>query len=93
MSGVMTRSFSFLALGLVVLVGLLAGCGGSRASGVFAVKKGMTKQQVEKLAESPYRSGPNCWLYHASKKGTSIDGMRFCFTNGQVSLVQTAVHG
>jgi hypothetical protein len=52
----------------------------------------MTEQQVQKLAGSPYRTGPNCWLYHASKKGTSIDGMRFCFTNGQVSLVQTAVH-
>ncbi len=92
MNEVMTRNFSFLALALVVLVGVLAGCGGSKATGVFAVKKGMTKQQVQKLAGSPYRSGPNCWLYHASKKGTSIDGMRFCFSNGQVSLVQTSVH-
>jgi outer membrane protein assembly factor BamE (lipoprotein component of BamABCDE complex) len=88
----MMRNFSFLALGLVVLVAVLAGCGDSTASGVFAVKKGMTKQQVQKLAGSPYRFGPNCWLYDASKKGTSIDGMRFCFTQGQVSLVQTSVH-
>lgn len=22
----------------------------------------------------PYRAGPNCWLYHATKKGTSADG-------------------
>ncbi len=91
MNGVMTRNFS-LALGLVVLVVVLAGCGGSKTTRVFAVKKGMTKQQVQKLAGSPYRSGPNCWLYHASKKGTPIDGMRFCFTHGRVSLVQTSVH-
>jgi len=77
-----------------VLVAVLAGCGGShKASGVFAVKNGMTKQQVQKVAGTPYRAGANCWLYHASKKGTSIDGMRFCFTNGHVSLIQTAVHG
>lgn len=93
MNGVMTRNLSFLALGLLVLVAVLAGCGGShKATGVFAVKDGMTKQQVQKLAGSPYHAGPNCWLYRASKKGTSIDGMRFCFTNGEVSLIQTSVH-
>lgn len=71
----------------------LAGCGGShKASGVFAVKKGMTKQQVRGVAGSPYRAGPNCWLYRATKPGTSIDGMRFCFTNGHISLIQTSVH-
>jgi hypothetical protein len=53
----------------------------------------MSKQEVEKLAGHPYRAGPNCWLYHASKSGTSIDGMRFCFTSGRVSELQTAVHG
>ncbi len=41
----------------------------------------------------PYRAGPNCWLYHATKKVTSVDGMRFCFTFGRVSVIQTAQHG
>lgn len=80
----------------VVMVGVLvlAGCGGShRAGNVFAVTTGMTMQQVRSVAGTPYRAGPNCWLYHATKQGTSIDGMRFCFTNEHVSLVQTSVHG
>ena len=82
----------------VVIIGLpmFTGCGSvspTMRTGVFAVAKGMTKAQVTKLAGKPYRAGPRCWLYHASKAGTSIDGMRFCFTNGRVSLVQTAVHG
>ena len=77
----------------IVFAVVLVGCGAARPNGVFAVKNGMTKQQVQKIAGTPYRAGQNCWLYHASKKNTSIDGMRFCFTNGRVSLVQTAVHG
>lgn len=73
---------------------LLAACATShRPAGVFAVERGMTKRQVQKLAGAPYRAGPNCWLYHAAKSGTGIDGMRICFTRGRVSLVQTAVHG
>jgi hypothetical protein len=80
---------------LLVVVVLLAACGGSqKATGVFAVKKGMTEQQVQNLAGPTYRgSGPNCWLYQASKKGTAVDGMRFCFRNGKVFRIQTAVHG
>lgn len=75
------------------LVAVLAGCGSSyKASGVFAVKNGMTKQQVRSVAGTPYRPGPACWLYHVSKPGTTIDGMRFCFTGGRVSLIQTAQH-
>jgi hypothetical protein len=83
----------------MVLLALLAvaagGCGGSRKpTGVFDIKTGMTKQQVQRLAGRPYQVGTRCWLYRASKpSNTSIDGMRFCFTNGRVSLVQTAVHG
>ena len=87
------RNFLANTLGLFVLVAVLAGCGSKKPSGVFAVKQGMTKNQVRSLAGIPYRAGPTCWLYHASKEGTAIDGMRFCFTNDQVTLVQTAVHG
>ena len=88
MNSVMRRNLPLLALCLLVLVAVLAGCGGShKATGVFAVKKGMTKQQVQKAAGSPYRAGSNCWVYNASKKGTSIDAMRFCFTNGQVARI------
>jgi hypothetical protein len=94
MNSVVRLKPSLPTLGVLVLGVVLAGCGGShKASGVFTVKKGMTKQRVHKVAGSPYRAGPNCWLYHASKKGTSIDGMRFCFTNGRVSLMQIAQHG
>ena len=90
----MTRNLPLLVLGLLVLVAVLSGCGSShKAAGVFAVKEGMTKQQVQNAAGSPYRSGAKCWLYHASKKGTAIDAMRFCFVNGQVALIQTGVHG
>jgi hypothetical protein len=89
----MRRSVRVLCLGLLGLIALLAGCDGThKAIGVFAVKEGMTKQQVQKLAGPPYRAGPNCSLYHASKKGTSVDGMRFCFMRGRVSLIQTSVH-
>jgi hypothetical protein len=84
-----------LLMPLVILSVFLVGCGGShKATGVFAVKKGMTKQQVRKLAGPTYRgSGRDCWLYRPSKKGTAIDGMRFCFSDGKVSAIQTAVHG
>jgi len=76
----------------IAFVVVLVGCGAAKQSGVFAVKSGMTKQQVQKIAGTPYRAGPNCRQYHASKKNTSIDGMRFCFTNGRVSQIQTAMH-
>jgi hypothetical protein len=61
-------------------------------SGVFAVRQGMSKEHVQQVAGTPYRAGPNCWLYRASRPGTSIVGMRFCFTNGRVSLLQTSRH-
>jgi hypothetical protein len=77
----------------VIVVALLAACGSSqKATGVFAVKKGMTRAQVRSVAGSPYRVGGGCWLYHATKNGTSIDGMRFCFMHGKVSRMQTALH-
>lgn len=75
----------------MAVVAVSAGCGSGR-SGVFTVKNGMTMQQVRSAAGTPYRAGGKCWLYHTSKSGTSIDGMRFCFTNGRVSLIQTAQH-
>ncbi len=59
-----------LTIGLVTLTGLLAGCGGHKAGGVFAVKRGMTQDQVRRVAGAPYRGGRNCWLYHAAKSGT-----------------------
>jgi hypothetical protein len=71
----------------------LSACGGHKNAGVFAVERGMTKQQVQKRAGHPYHAGPSCWLYRGIKKGTSIDAMRFCFTNGRVSLIQTGMHG
>ena len=89
MKGKMRVLFIFAALGMAIAV---AGCGSHRASGVFSVKKGMTQQQVRKLAGAPYTRTRNCWFFHASQKGTPIDGMRFCFKNGRVSLVQTAIH-
>jgi hypothetical protein len=83
-----------LLLPLLLVVGLAAACGGShKATGVFAVKKGMTQAQVRSVAGSPYRVGGGCWLYHATRKDTSIDGMRFCFMHGKVSHMQTALHG
>jgi hypothetical protein len=81
-----------IASAALVVVIVAAGCGGHKASSVFSVKKGMTQQQVRKVAGAPYTRTPNCWLYHASKKGTSIDAMRFCFKSGRVSLVQTGIH-
>ncbi len=89
MKGKIRPLFAFAALGMVIAA---AGCGGHKVSGVFSVKKGMTQQQVRKVAGAPYTRTPSCWLYHASKKGTPIDAMRFCFKNGRVSLVQTGIH-
>jgi len=86
---------SRMLLPLLVVVGLAACGSGHKATGVFAVKKGMTRAQVRSLAgiPGPGQSGVGCWSYHATKKGTSIDGMRFCFTRGKVTRIQTAVHG
>lgn len=85
---------SRLLIPLLLVLVALAACGSShRATGVFAVKKGMTQAQVRSVAGSPYRVGGGCWLYHAVKGGTSIDGMRFCFMHGKVSRMQTALHG
>jgi hypothetical protein len=89
----MTSRRFLLPLAVVVV---LAACGGShKATGVFAVEKGMTRAQVRSVAGAPgpSPSGKGCWFYHATKKGTSIDGMRFCFSRGKVALMQTALHG
>jgi hypothetical protein len=77
---------------------MLAGCGGgAKAHDPFAIKKGMTPDQVRATAGKPYRvGGPygrGCWFYRAEKNGTSIDGVRLCFKSGGVSLLQTAEHG
>jgi hypothetical protein len=84
-----------LLIPFVILSVFVVGCGGShKATGVFAVEKGMTRQQVRMLAGPTYRgSGRDCRLYRASRKGTAIDGMRLCFSDGRVSEIQTAVHG
>jgi hypothetical protein len=84
---------AFAVLGTVILV---AGCSGRKASGVFSVKRGMTEQQVRKVAGAPHartRYGKSfCLRYYATKHGTPIDGMCFCFASGRVSLVQTSMH-
>lgn len=78
----------------LLFVVALAACGGShKAAGPFAVENGMTRAQVRSLAGAPGPSGNGCWFYHATKKGTSIDGMRFCFSRDKVVRIQTAVHG
>jgi hypothetical protein len=93
----MRRACFLLVPLLLVAACVLAGCGESRdeghvAPGVFAVTEGMTKAQVRKIAGKPRRVGPRCWTYRASEKGTSIDAMSFCFTNGRVSLIQRGHH-
>lgn len=71
-----------------------------RRSSALAVKKGMTEEQVRALAGEPQVAGPRCWLYRFvlansgnQISGSSIDGVRLCFTHGRVSLVQTSLHG
>jgi hypothetical protein len=79
---------------LVVAVLMLAPSGGGRKAaqpGVFTVSEGMTKSQVRAKAGTPWREGPRCWVYRRVKPGTNIVGMRFCFTRGRVSLVQTSL--
>lgn len=63
--------------------------------GVWAVQTGMTDREVATLAGPPipWRSGPHCWQYHASKPGTSIDALAFCFDRaGRVAAIKTGVH-
>jgi hypothetical protein len=62
---------------------------------VWGVVAGMTDRQVVAIAGAPVPglSGPRCWVYKHNKPGTSVDGARYCFTDGRVTLVQTAVHG
>jgi hypothetical protein len=70
---------------------LLTACGSShRAYGVFAVEKGMTRQEVRSVAGTPRRAGPTCWLYRFAEQDTGINGMPFCFTGDHVSLIQTS---
>jgi hypothetical protein len=63
---------------------------------VFYVKRGMTGAEVYFLVGKPDRVGgpygAGCWFYPASKPGTSIVGMTFCFKSGRVSRVQIGVH-
>src|SRR5687768_4101240 len=60
---------------------------------VFQVQTGMTRTQVESLAGKPYRSGPNCSLYHATKSDEpNVTGMRICFTDDHVTKTQISVH-
>jgi hypothetical protein len=61
---------------------------------VWAIKVGMSDQQVASIAGAPvpWLSGPRCWNYHASRPGTSIAGRTFFFTNGYVTRILTAVH-
>jgi len=66
------------------------------AGDVWAVQKGMSDREVASLAGHPipWRSGPNCWNYDASKVGTSIDALAFCFDRtGHVAAIRTRVHG
>jgi hypothetical protein len=61
---------------------------------VFAVKRGMTTQQVLALAGKPDRVGPLCWLYHATRVARpEVTGMRICFSKGHVAKTQISVHG
>jgi hypothetical protein len=61
----------------------------------WVVKVGMTNREVVASAGAPvpWMSGPHCWFYRASKPGTSIDGLGFCFASGRVTAIKTAVHG
>ena len=61
---------------------------------VWAVRQGMSDRDVASVAGAPipWLSGPHCWSYHATKSGTSVDGLRFCFTGGRVSEIDTAFH-
>ncbi len=85
------------AVALSVMMAGVAACGGGQQPNPFAIKKGMTQPKTIATAGRPFRRGGpygrHCSFYRASKKGTSIDGMRVCFKQGRVSVVQTAVHG
>ena len=71
----------------------ISGCGVKNSHNVFAVKRGMTEEQVRATAGAPDRISHRCWLYGVKKTGTSIDGLRVCFTDGRVSLTQVSLHG
>ena len=104
----MKRSIACLCL-VALADSILTACGGHKTgrtttqptpSAPLAVKKGMTKAQVRALAGEAQVAGSDCWLYRFVLKnsgnqlnGSSINGMRSCFTHGRVSLVQTAQHG
>jgi hypothetical protein len=65
------------------------------AGDVWAVRTGMTDRQVALIAGAPipWLSGPHCWNYHATKPGTSVDGLGFCFDQaGRVAGIKTAFH-
>jgi hypothetical protein len=89
----MTRLKAALIPLLAAVTAVLSGCGANDSRDVFAVKRGMTKQQVRATAGAPDRVGRRCWLYRAKKHGTSIDGLRVCFSDGRVSLKQISMHG
>ena len=72
---------AFLAASLFVLFS--AGCGGHKASGPFAIKKGMREQRVLAIAGTPYATSSysatsRCWLFRGAKTGEPIDGIRNC---------------
>jgi outer membrane protein assembly factor BamE (lipoprotein component of BamABCDE complex) len=101
------KRLSALGLALGVLTMALTGCDGPTVTPTvtvalkpdpFAVKRGMTKQQVRTLAGDPLVGSPpapgrDCWFYAPSKKDITIHAIRFCFTNGRVSLIRASIPG
>src|SRR5690349_12684739 len=47
----------------------------------------MTRAQVLSTAGKPAQAGARCWNY---RMGRGVSGMRFCFADGRVDVIQTA---
>jgi hypothetical protein len=93
----MSRLRGLVAAGVVVLT--IAGCGAGHSP--FRVHNGMTMREVRQTAGAPTQItlrkdlGPvppgvagreTCWFYPAHKKGTSLQGLAFCFNaHGRVN--------
>ena len=57
------------------------------------VERRLTRAEVTTLLGRPDRAS-RCWLYRwPPDHSSAIDGVRLCFSDDRVSLVQTAVHG
>jgi hypothetical protein len=92
MNNVTTHFSKALALAALSLSILASGCGGhSRKLDASAIRVGMSKPQVKRVAGTPSRTTQHCWIYRLPHPTADLDARRVCFADGRVAVIQRGV--